>query len=89
MYVMQWMVTVEYKKGDDIMKWDYYPEEIAQVLCEDTYDDCNGDDPRYKEAVEGLEWLKTAAENPYNARYFKALYTLLEDYTGAHEGYLK
>lgn len=68
----------------------YYDiEEVAQVLCESTYKDCNGDDLRYKEAVEAIEWLKAAAENPYNANYFRSFYQLLQDFTGANEDLLK
>lgn len=71
------------------MNIDYYPEEIAQILCEDTYDNCNMEDKRFIKAKEGLEWLCAAAENPYNADYFRGLYQLLQDYANTHEGYLK
>ena len=71
------------------MHWEYYPEEIGQILCEDTYDDCTQEDERFIKAKEGLEWLKAAAENPYNADYFRGLYQVLQDYASVHEGYLK
>lgn len=71
------------------MNWEYDCGEIAQILCEDTYDDCNQFDDRYLKAKECLEWLRSAAENPYNADCFRGLYQLLQDYANVHEGYLK
>ena len=67
----------------------YTPEEIAQVLCEATYDDCNQDDERYINAKETIEYLKTIADNPYNDESFRSFYKLLQDFTNVNEGYLK
>jgi hypothetical protein len=71
------------------MNWEYYPEEIAQILCESTYDDCNKDDPRYIAAEEILYEIKNIAENKYNKIYWRVFYQLLQDFADINQGLLK
>ena len=66
---------------------EYYPDEIARVLCKLAYEktDCESNGT-LKECEECLYWLKAAADNPYNNDYFRALYNTLELIADKHEG---
>lgn len=65
------------------MKFEYYPEDIAAALAklaEETDPEIIGN------AGGALYDLKAICENPYNAKYYRDLYRLLERVTAAVEG---
>lgn len=62
--------------------WYYTPEEVAQVICESTYDDCDQFDPRFRETVEALHELSTDPK-------FATFYETLQEFTNINEGLLK
>ena len=75
-----------YKKGENMR---YTTEEIAEILCKMTYDDCNQFDERYKEVEEFIYELKINAENKYNRDCFRIFWQLLQDFANVHEDMLK
>lgn len=42
----------------------------------------------YADLIDALEWFKSAAQNPYNARYFRVFYNVLEKITDNHRAHM-
>lgn len=60
----------------------YTSYEIAQILCEMTYDNCNDRDKRFLKAKAGIEML-------INDPAYKELAEVLQDFANVNEGFLK
>ena len=57
----------------------YYPDEIANTLCNMAFD-CPDKDV-VKQCEDALYQLKTIAENPYNFDFYRTLYKVLQTVT--------
>ena len=55
-----------------------YPDDITDSICD--YLNKNNiqlNDKDYYDLLDGLYYLKTASENPFNSKYFRTLYDVL------------
>lgn len=57
----------------------YYPDEIAEILCNLAFDNPNQE--IINDCEEALFQLKMTADNPYNSDYYRTLYQVFEKIT--------
>ena len=61
----------------DTAEFNAYTDDIARSLFVVAGQEVPEDSEQFKQVEEGLFWLKCAAQNEYDADYFRALFGLL------------